>query len=139
LSLAYTDSEQSTTASLLLSTVNHVDFPGYVLPPSASLPSSLAYTDFGHSPSASLLLGPANHAGFSSFVPPPSASLCLSLADSEQSPSSGLLRSPFNLSDLSGLAYIGYHSHANEPSLLQHQLNHGGIFPEDFPNSALFN
>jgi hypothetical protein len=65
LSSAYTASEQSPGASLLLSPENHADFSGHVLPPSASLPLSLAHIASEQSPGASLFLSPVNHADFS--------------------------------------------------------------------------
>jgi hypothetical protein len=74
LSSAYTDSDQSPGASLLLSPVNHADVSGHVLPPGqvvdlayphplfpdfvqpcgAGLPLSSAYTDSDQSPGVSL-------------------------------------------------------------------------------------
>jgi hypothetical protein len=68
LSSAYTASEQSPRASLLLSLENHVDFSGHVLPPSASLPLSPAYIASKQSPRASLFLSLVNHVDFSGLA-----------------------------------------------------------------------
>ena len=132
LSPAYTDSEQSPGASLLLSLINHADVSGHVLPPSASLPLSPAYTASDQSPGACLPLSPAYTASDQS----PGTSLLLSPActASDQSPGASLLLSPaYTASDQSPGASLllspAYTASDQSPGagLLLSPINHADV------------